>query len=235
MTTLVQEKEITGLTNLLWRRKMPLMGFCLVSIVLTMAVSLSLPKYYRSEAVVIATGPEAGGLSAMLSASPLASAFPGGFGGLSTPADKILAFLKTRTVAEMVIRKFDLMRVFNEKKWDPAKGDWKNPKKRPYMEDTVKKLSQSVTSFKKSREGTISIIVEWKDPKLASEIANYYIVALADFMKNKAVNITVQTLDPALVPERKSSPKTVVNMAEAGIVSLMLGVFFFVLIEKRKP
>ena len=151
--------------------------------------------------MILAVAPESGGLSAALSATPLAEAFTGSLSGLSSPADKILVFLKSRTVAEMVIKRFDLLRVFNANKWNSDKGVWKDPSKPPLLEDAVKILEKTVTSFKIGKEGSITIIVEWKDPKLAANMANYYIVALAEFMKDKSVNTTVQIVDPAVPAE----------------------------------
>lgn len=233
MTEEMHESELTLLDygKILWRRKIMLIILCALSVVITMVVSLLLPKYYKSEAMILAVAPEAGGLGAALSSSPLAGALTGSLGGLSSPADRILVFLKSRTVAEMVVKRFDLLRVFNADKWDAAKGAWKDPAKPPLMEDAVKKLRKNVTSFKKSKEGTITITVEWKDPKLAAHLANYYVAALAEFMKDKSVNTTVQIVDPAVPAERKSSPRIARNMAMAGILSLFIGVVLALVLE----
>ena len=206
---------------------------CVVSVLATMIVSLLLPKYYKSQAMILAIAPESGGLGAALSASPLAGALTGSLGGLSTPADRLLVFLKSRTIAEMVVTRFDLLRVFNQDKWDPVKGAWKELEKPPLMEDAVKQLSSKMTQFKKSREGSIAITVEWKDPNLAAEIANYYVAALAEFMKDKSVNTTVQIIDRAVPSGKKSSPSIRQNMMTAGFLSLMLGMFLALFLEKR--
>jgi uncharacterized protein involved in exopolysaccharide biosynthesis len=229
----IHEGEINLLYywDILWRRKIMLIILCTLSVIITMAVSLMLPKYYKSEALILTLAPETGGLGAVLSATPLAGAFTASLGGLSSPADKILVFLKSRTVAEMVIKRFDLLRVFNADKWAAEKGAWKDPAKPPLMEDAVRNLGTKVTSFKKSKEGSITIIVEWKDPKLAAAIANYYVVALAEFMKDKAVNTTVQIVDSAVPAERKSSPRITLNMAMAGIISLFIGVVIALFLE----
>jgi uncharacterized protein involved in exopolysaccharide biosynthesis len=218
--------------NILWRRKLMIIILCVVAVTATLVVSLQLPKYYKSDAVILSIAPETGGLGAALSASPLAGALAGSI-GFSSPADKILVLLKSRTIAERVVKQFDLIRVFNESKWDAAKGSWKNPEKPPFLEDAVKDLEKKVTSFKKSKEGAITISVEWKDPKLAAEMANYYVSALAEFMKDKSVNTTVQVVDPAVPAERKSWPKTGMNMALAGVLSLFVGVIIALGLESR--
>jgi capsular polysaccharide biosynthesis protein len=144
-------------------------------------------------------------------------------------------FLKSRTVAEMVIKRFDLLRVFNARKWDAEKGVWKDPAKPPLMEDAVKELGTKVTAFKKSKEGAITITVEWKDPKLAAQIANYYVAALAEVMRERSVNTTVQTVDPAVPAERKSSPKIALNMIMAGVLSLLCGMIIAIMLERLSP
>lgn len=230
--TTSDEINLLDYWTILWRRKMMIISLFTASVTVAMIVSFLLPKYYKSEALVLCIAPEAGGLGAALASSPLAAI--GSFSGIGGPADKILVYLKSRTVSVMVINKFDLMRVFNENKWDAAKGTWINPKKPPFMEDVIKKLNKSVTSFKKSKEGTITITVEWKDPNLAADIANYYVTALAEFMKDKSVTTTVQVVDPAIPAERKSWPIIRLNMMLAGVMSLFLGGFIAFYQEKKK-
>jgi len=227
------EINLTDYWDVLLRRKMMIISLCVVSVLATMTVSLLLPKYYQSQAMILAIAPESGGLGAALSANPLAGALTGSLGGLSTPVDRLLVFLKSRTIAEMVIKRFDLLRVFNERKWDAAKDAWKDPEKPPLLEDAVKKLGSRVTSFKKGKEGTITITVEWKDPKLAAEIANFYVAALTEFMKDKSVNTTVQIIDRAVPAGKKSSPKIGQNMITAGLISLMIGVFIAFFLKKQ--
>ncbi len=232
-----KEKDISLLDywNIVKHRKSLIIGLLTVSVVLTLVVSLLLPKYYKSEAVIMAASPEMGGLSAALSSIPLAGAVASSLtGGLSTPADKMLVFLKSRTIAEMVIKRFDLMHAFYKNEWDAAKGAWKNPEDPPRMEEAVKYLTKKVADFKKDKSGAVTITVEWKDPKLAADIANYYVSALTEVMKDKSVNTTVQIVDHAVPAEKKSWPKVKLNMAIAGILSLLIGMFLASFLENRK-
>lgn len=216
--------------KVLWRRKVMLVLLFLVSVLATMAISLQLPKYYKSETVLIASASDSGGLGAAFSSIPLAGALAGAV-GIQTPADKLMVFLKSRTIAETVIRKFNLMKVFYQDDWDEAKKAWKDPANHPVMEQAVKHLTRDVANFQKSKEGAITIQIEWKDPKLAAEIANFYVYALNEFMSDKAVNTTVQIVDRAIPAEKKSRPKIALNMALAGIMSLFLGVFIAFFLE----
>ena len=192
--------------SVIWKRKTMLISLFTIAVIVTMVISLLLPKYYKSETVILATASDSGGLGAALSSIPLAGALAGAV-GLQTPADKIMVILKSRTIAEAVIKRFNLLQVFNADDWDSAKGTWKNPDDPPLMQDAVKYLSEQVTDFKKDKDGSITIVVEWKDPKLAAEMANYYVAALAEFMNDKAINTTVQVVDRAIPAEKKFKPK----------------------------
>ncbi len=236
MTEETQDEEVSLLDywRVIMRRKKLIIGLFTVAVILTMIMSLLLPKYYKSEAVIMAASPEMGGLSAALSSIPLAGAVASSLTGLSTPADKMLVFLKSRTIAEMMIRRFDLLHVFYKSKWDAAKGAWKDPEDPPRMEEAVKYLTKKVADFKKDKSGAVTITVEWKDPKLASDMANYYVTALTEVMKDKSVNTTVQIVDHAVPAEKKSWPKVKLNVAIAGILSLLIGMFLASFLENRK-
>ncbi len=104
------------------------------------------------------------------------------------------------------------------------------------MTDVIKALGD-ITKFNKTKEGAITISVEWKDPQLAADIANYYVTALTKFLNENAINVTVQVVDKAVPAERKSRPKTKVNMLVAGAASLVIGgviAFFLEFLAKQK-
>jgi tyrosine-protein kinase Etk/Wzc len=222
----LHEDEINLLEywNVIWQRKIMIGSLFTICVIATMIISLLSPKYYKSQTVIIASSSEMGGLGAALSSIPLVGALTGG--GIATPSDKVMVLLNSRTIADMVIKKFDLMRVFNEDRWDTKKGTWKDPEKPPLMEDTVKFLNKSVVNITNNKKnGSITVSAEWKDPRLAADIANYYITALTELMNDKSINTTIQIIDRAIPAERKSRPKIALNMALAGVMSLFIGVF----------
>ncbi len=231
-----EEIKLLEYWNVLWRRKFFLIAVCIVSVAITMIISFRLPKFYKSESMIMTTGSEAGGLGAALSAMPLAGAF-GGIGGVQTSADKIMVVLKSRSIAETVIKKFDLDKEFNKQDWDAARGMWKDVNKHPLMEDVVKQLTTKVVNFSKTKEGAITISAEWTDPKLAADIANYYVFALTEFLKDKSMNVTIQVVDRAIPAETKSRPNIRQNMELAGFTSLFVSAiiaFFLEYLSKQK-
>jgi uncharacterized protein involved in exopolysaccharide biosynthesis len=231
-----QDVDILEYWHIIWSRRIMLVLLFTVSVLVTMIAGLLSPKYYRSETVIAPVMPEAGGLAAALSNLPLAGTLVGD-SGFQKPADKIMIVLKSRTLAEQVVRKFDLLPTFYETKWDSEKKAWKDPEKHPFMQDAVMMLLDNVVDLKKSKEGIVTISVEWKDPVLAADIANYYVAALTEFIRDKAMNMTILVVDRAVPAERKSRPKIALNMALAGVASLFIGVFiafFLTSLQKRK-
>jgi len=224
------EKTVLDYLNAIRRRKRMLIILFLAAVLSALVVSLLLPKYYKATTVIIAAESGAGGLGAALSALPFAGALAGA-AGIQTPADKIMVILKSRTVAEAVIQRFNLLRTFNETRWDAGKNTWKDPDAPPLMQDAVKYLTESVAAFSKSKEGAITLSVEWKDPRLAADMANFYIAALTGFLNEKAINVTIQVVDRAVPAERKSRPKIMLNMVLAGVMSVVIGIFIAFFLE----
>lgn len=225
MEPLDDEIDLIEYWNIIWRRKVFIISLFTVSVIVTMAISLRLPKYYKSEAVIMVSVSDSGGLGAALSSIPLAGALAGAV-GMQTPADKIMAFLKSRTISEAVIKKFHLLRIFNEKEWDAAKGAWKDPDDPPLIEEAVIQLNESVSHLTlNKKQGTICIEIVWKDSKLAADIANYYVTALNEFMSDKSVTMTIQVVDKAVPAGKKCKPFIRLNMAIAGFLSLFAGIF----------
>jgi capsular polysaccharide biosynthesis protein len=86
-----------------------------------------------------------------------------GIGGES--ANKLVAVLESRTVAEDVIKTLDLITVLFEDDQD----------EQPTFQDAVRSLTD-ITEITDDKEGLISITVEYKAPRMAADIANQYTI-----------------------------------------------------------
>lgn len=123
-------------------------------------------KIYESKAAILPPREGGGGssLAAAFSSSAV-SQLLGGLGSLlpsgGSNRDVFVAILKSRTMAEEIISRFNL----------------KDYYKAQYVVDAIRILQQ-VTDITISKEGVISIAVEDKDPKLAADIANAYVTNL---------------------------------------------------------
>ena len=90
--------------------------------------------------------------------------------GLKNPSDLYVGMLRSRTVADALIRRFDLLRVYREKKMSRARQDLEN-----------------ASGIVVGKEGFVSISVEDKDPRRAPEIANAYVDELRKLTQDLAV------------------------------------------------
>jgi tyrosine-protein kinase Etk/Wzc len=93
-------------------------------------------------------------------------------GGLKSPGDVYVGILKSRTIAETLIKRFDLQRVYKTKKFS----------------DTVKALKVRSAFVVGTKDTLITISVDDHDPKRAADLANGYLDAL--YQQNSRLALT---------------------------------------------
>ncbi|MBI2355252.1 MAG: lipopolysaccharide biosynthesis protein [Deltaproteobacteria bacterium] len=156
-----QEINLLELLQVVVRRKAVIVKLCAAAAVLSICFSLTLKNIYTASAKILPPQKDSGGgLSALLSqAGGLAGLAGGmGFGGSS---DLYMGILKSRSVADAVIKRLDLQNEFKTKTID----------------DTRKVLEGSV-KFKAGKDGIISIDADSKEPKKAALLANTFVEEL---------------------------------------------------------
>ncbi len=180
--------DLLELWLVLWSRRRFLLCLFLAATISTGILSLFVfSKIYQARASLIPMESREGGFSsyvAMLGGMGLS--LPG---GKATPSQTLVAILESRTLKEKVISRLDLMRIFFEEQWDTLKNQWKDPSKQPNLEDGVKALKGITRVNEERRTGLVNITVEWKDPTLASEIANAHIMELESFINANALSV----------------------------------------------
>ncbi len=199
--------------NVIKRRKR-LIGLIVGTVtVVTVIVSLVTPKYYKAQAVIMPVGKGGGGGLAALAGQFGGLASLAGLGGAGgqAPSQQFMALLKTRTLAEEMINRHNLMSVLfkktkaeaevevEESQRSKVKGEDINErrttnderrKKGQAVEDAVKTLLGSYVKFMDDKKnGTITISAEFKDPKLAAEVANGYVDGLQKFINENAFTV----------------------------------------------
>jgi tyrosine-protein kinase Etk/Wzc len=164
------------------------------SIGLALLISAFLPKIYGSTATLLpqVNSRGAGGLAALLGASEAGSAAQGlgiALPGLpATPTDLFVAMLKSRIMADDVIKQFNLMDYYGVK----------------IMQDARKALEND-TKITVSKDKVIKIAVEAKSPNLAADIANFYIANLDRL--NRTLNVTKASQNRAFIEHRLEETK----------------------------
>ncbi len=151
-----------------------------ISVVSAGVVSLLMTPIYRATTTLMPVESSGSQVSAALrniTSLPFVGGMLPSVGGAS--ADKLVAVLKSRTVAEHVINALDLIDVLFEEDRDEP----------PTLQDAVRLLSEEMTEVTDDKKGLISVSVEHKDPQLGAEIANQYTVALQKFLKENALSM----------------------------------------------
>ncbi len=131
---------------------------CLVTFIVTCGITLLMPNIYTSTARILPPKDSKGGLSSMLGGmSDLAA-----LAGISTgggSGELYIGMLKSRTVSDAIIDRFNLMEHYE---WETRTGAYSN-------------LATKAKFTLGKDDGILSVSFEDEDPKLAADIANAYI------------------------------------------------------------
>ena len=137
-------------------------------------VSFLLPNYYTGTTRILPPQQSASAASALLNQlggafGGLAGAAGGAIGGRN-PTDLYIGMLRSRTVADNLIARFDLHKVYEQD-----------------LQSRTRAVLQGNTAIVAGRDGIITIDVDDKDPKRAADIANAYVEELIKLTKVLAV------------------------------------------------
>lgn len=187
--SLDDEVNLLDYWRVIWKRRWLIGGLCVTTVLIAMVVSFLMPKIYESTATLLPQidSKEGGGLGALLAASgaggaaqSLGISLPG---ASATPMDIFAAMLKSRIMADEVIKQFDLMTVY----------------KAQAMQDARKALEGN-TKITVTKEKVIKIVVEDESPQRAADIANFYITNLDRL--NRTLNVGKAGQNRAFIERR---------------------------------
>lgn len=158
----VAEDEINllELLRVLVRRRNLIIKLTVGTAVLAVVYSLTLTNIYTATAKVMPPPKDSGGGAAAALLGQL-----GGLGGLAAglggTTDLYLGILKSRSVADAVIQRMDLMREYKTKTWD-----------------ATRKTLEGAVKFQAGKDGIITVSADHKDPRTAAMLANTFIQEL---------------------------------------------------------
>jgi uncharacterized protein involved in exopolysaccharide biosynthesis len=160
MNTPKKEIDIIDLLTALHAGRWLILGGTLAICVLAGGLSFLLPKEYEATVQILPPREkkESFGFSSMLSSLPIPALRLGERG---TPADISLATIKSVTTRRRMIEKFGLMQRYESRT----------------LTDALETLADKTTAAM-TEEGMLGVSVLDKDPQMAADMANYYIVLL---------------------------------------------------------
>ena len=177
MNTPKKEIDIIDLLTALHAGRWLIIGGTLAICVLAGGLSFLLPKEYEATVQILPPREkkESFGFSSMLSSLPIPALRLGERG---TPSDISLATIKSTTARRRMIEKFGLMQRYETRTLTDA------------MEVLADKTTAAMTE-----EGMLGVSVLDKDPQMAADMANYYIVLLDSTNKRFAHKTASDRLD----------------------------------------
>jgi tyrosine-protein kinase Etk/Wzc len=137
-------------------------------------VTLLIPKSYTATTTVLPPQQGSSLSAALLSQVGNLGALgslAGGSLGLKNPADMTMALLKSRSVEDAMIQRFDLMKLYNAK----------------VPSDARKSLENHTSIDSNIKDGLIRIEIEDRDPKRAADMANAYVDEYQKFSQHLAI------------------------------------------------
>jgi tyrosine-protein kinase Etk/Wzc len=166
--------SLIDLLIVIGRRKKFLVVSTIAVGILTLIVTLLIPKGYTATVTVLPPQQGSSLSSALLSQVGNLGALgslAGGSLGLKNPADMTIALLKSRSVEDAMIQRFDLMKLYKEKR----------------LSDARKSLENHTSIESNIKDGLIRIEIEDRDPKRASDMANAYVDEYQKFSQHLAI------------------------------------------------
>jgi uncharacterized protein involved in exopolysaccharide biosynthesis len=164
------EINLLDLLIVLAKHKKMIISVTFVAALIALGISLLLPNIYTGTAKILPPQQSQSSASALLGQLGGLAGLAGGAMGIKNPADTYIAMFKSRTINEIIAKRFNLQQNYEAKT----------------LTDTLKALEGNST-FTAGKDGVITVEVNDKDPKLAADIANAFIEELAKLMQNFAL------------------------------------------------
>jgi tyrosine-protein kinase Etk/Wzc len=170
-----EEDEISLLDLLivLAKHKSMILGLTLGAAILALLISFLMSNVYTGVTRILPPQPRESSASVLLTqlggqvGGPLGGLVgAGGASWLKDPNALYIAMLKSHTVMERIVRRFDLQKVYDKE----------------LMVDTLNKL-EAQSAISSGKDGVITIAVDDQDPQRAAAIANAYVEELNKLMQ----------------------------------------------------
>ncbi len=149
-----------------WRERRRVLVPAIIASVLSLVLALLWPPTYESSARLIPSEPSTLSSLSLTKLNAIAGVALGSAGiesmGLRTPAARFVAVLKSRTLANRLVDRFGLMKLYGARTKELA----------------VEALAQRTDVVEDRKSGIISLAVRDRDPKRAAQIAAGYIEEL---------------------------------------------------------
>jgi len=189
-----EEINLLELLRVLVRNLPLIVKIVSAAVILSVIYSLTLKNVYSAKATLLPPQKDSGGGAAALLAS-MGGGLGSLAGGLGGSADLYMGILKSRSVADAVIKRLDLQNELKSKNAD----------------DTRKKL-QNLVKFQAGKDGIITVTADYKEPAKAALLANTFVDELQK--KSLQLNLTKASTERGFLEKRLTGVKQDLKVAE---------------------
>ena len=185
--------DVLEILLVLARRKKLILQITAGTTILAAIIVFLAPKQYTAAATILPPQQNQSVVSSMLGQMAGAQALDLRDLGLKNPSDVFVAMLKSRTVEDALVNRFDLRKVYNVQRYQDARR-------------TLEKRSE----IDPEKEGLISIQVSDRDPARAAAIANAWVEELRALSQGLALSEAAQRrafFEQKLAAEREELAK----------------------------
>ena len=155
------EISLLDLAIVLAKFKKLILGLPVLVGVLTVGATLLMTPIFTATTAILPPQQSQSGASALLGQLGGLAGIAGAAAGIKNPSDLYVGMLKSRTVADAMIARFDLVNYYEAE-----------------LTQDARKSLEDVSSFSAGKDGIITISVDDKDPELAAKMANAYVEEL---------------------------------------------------------
>jgi len=164
------EINLLDLLIVLAKHKKLILGLPLLAGVLVAGITLLMPNIYTATTKILPPQQQQSSAAALLGQLGGLAGAAGSSLGLKNPNDLYVSMLGSRTIADNLIRRFDLMARFESKHMDSAR-----------------KTLQNKSKISSGKDGIITIEFSDKDPAFSANVANAYVEELYKLTQTLAV------------------------------------------------
>ncbi len=138
--------------------------------IVALGISFVIPPTYTAETTFLPPQQQQSMAATMLQSLGAIGGLASAASGLKNPSDQYVALVKSTTVEESLIQRFDLLTRYDEK----------------YRQDAKKVLEQK-SQITSGKDGLIKVSFDDKDPQFAADVANAYVEELGRLLNRLAV------------------------------------------------
>jgi len=147
-----------------------LVGGSLLAGLLALGVSFAIQPTFTASTSFMPPQQQASGAASLLSSLGALGGLAGAASGLKNPSDQYVAFLKSRSVQDALIDRFDLVKRYDK----------------DYRQYATKELDQRAR-VKAGKDGLITVDADDEDPQFAATLANAHVEELGKLLSRLAV------------------------------------------------